>query len=118
MDMSRWVKATQGNRAYGTGFKSGYAKWIRSVESVHGNSKLSSRTAYLYRLEDANGNLLKWGITQDLATRYPQSYMLDKRILRVSEGSRAHMLTLEREFVETQPGPLNFEPWAGKRAAP
>ena len=88
------------------------------MESGHGNSKLSSRTAYLYRLEDANGNLLKWGITQDLNARYPQSYMVDEYIYEVTKGRRADILRLERELVETQPGPLNFEPWAGKRAKP
>ena len=114
MEMPEWVSHTQG-APWGTGFKSGYADWIRSVESVHGNSKLSPRTTYLYRLEDADGNFLKWGVTQDLQGRYPEAYMLDKRIIRVDEGSRAEMLRLERELVETQPGPLNHEPWAGKR---
>jgi hypothetical protein len=118
MDMARWVKHTKANPNWGTGPNSGYAKWIRSVESVHGNSKLSSRTAYLYRLEDADGNLLKWGITQDLNSRYPQSYMLNKQIFEVTSGRRSDILRLERELVETQPGLLNFEPWAGRRANP
>ena len=85
---------------------------------IQGGLVGGSRTAYLYRLEDANGNLLKWGITQDLNARYPQSYMVDKYIYEVTKGRRADILRLERELVETQPGPLNFEPWAGKRAKP
>jgi hypothetical protein len=84
--------------------------------SVHGNSTLSPRTAYLYRLEDANGNLLTWGVTQDLNTRYPKSFMQGKQLIEINSGSRADMLRLERDLVETQPGPLNREPWAGRRA--
>jgi hypothetical protein len=114
MEMADWVSHTQG-APWGTGFKSGYADWIRGVETLHGNSRLSPRTAYLYKLVDQDGNFLKWGITQDLNTRYPKWYMEDKKIFRVSEGSRAEMLRLERELVETQPGPWNHEPWAGKR---
>ena len=48
-------------------------------------------------------------------TRYSGSFMDDKQIFRYAEGSRADMLKLEREMVETQPGPRNFEPWAGRR---
>lgn len=118
MDMARWVKHTKANPNWGPGPNSGYAKWIRSVESVHGNSKLSSRTAYLYRLEDADGNFLKWGITQDLNSRYLQSFLLDKRLIEVGRGNRADILRWERELVETQPGPLTFEPWKGWRANP
>lgn len=114
MEMGEWVSRTQG-APWGTGFKSGYGDWIRSIESVHGNSALSTRTAYLYRLEDANGNLLKWGITQDLGSRYSGSFMADKRMYEIGRGSRADMLRLERNLVETNPGPLNFEPWAGSR---
>jgi len=113
--MAGWVSRTQG-QAWGTGFKSGYGDWIRSLESVNGNSKLSPRTAFLYRLEDSEGNFLKWGVTQNLDTRYPSWFMLDKNILQVNSGSRFDMLRLERQLIETQPGPLNLEPWAGKRA--
>ena len=82
---------------------------------IHGNSLSSPRTAYLYRLEDAEGNLLKWGVTQDMAKRYPQSFMDDKLMQEVGRGTRADMIRLERGLVETQPGPLNFERWAGAR---
>jgi hypothetical protein len=116
MDMARWVSHTKANPNWGTGPKSGYADWIRSVESLHGNSKLSSRPAFLYRLEDADGNLLKWGVTQDLDTRYPQTFLLDKRLIEIGSGNRADILRWERDLLETLPGPLNFEPWAGRRA--
>ena len=86
-----------------------------AVGRIHGNSLASPRTAYLYRLEDAEGNFLKWGVTQDMAKRYPQSYMLGKRIEEVARGTRADIIRVERGLVETQPGPLNFERWAGSR---
>ncbi len=99
----------------GTGFKSGYASWLRSVEGVHGNSALSSRMAYLYRLEDVNGNLLKWGITQDLNGRYSAQFLADKSIFPIAQGRRLDMLRMERNLVETKYGPLNLELWAGSR---
>jgi hypothetical protein len=93
---------------------------VRSANSigeaaVHGNSLLSPRTAYLYRLTDAEGNFLKWGVSQNMTTRYPKWYMEDKFISEFARGSRADMIRLERGLVETQPGPLNFERWAGTR---
>jgi hypothetical protein len=109
-----WVRQTQGVD-WGTGFDSNYAGWIRSIESVHGNSLLSDRTAYLYRLEDAKGNLLKWGITQDLDERYSGIFLLDKKLIPVAQGRRVDMLRMERDLVETNPGPWNYEPWAGSR---
>ena len=84
---------------------------------IHGNSAMSPRTAYLYGLYDKESNqLLKWGISQNPATRYSKSFMLDKRIEEITSGSRSEMLQMERNFVETQPGPLNYEPWAGSQA--
>ena len=82
---------------------------------VHGNSLSSTRTAYLYRLEDAEGNLLKWGITQDMSKRYPKSFLEDKVLRPWASGTREDMIRLERGLVETQPGPLNRERWAGSR---
>lgn len=114
MEMADWVHHTQG-APWGTGFKSGYGDWVRRIESVHGNSSLSQKNCYLYRLEDANGNLLKWGITQDLNARYSRAFLADKRLTPFDQGQRVDILQLEREFVETNPGPLNYEPWAGAR---
>jgi hypothetical protein len=112
MDMGNWVKHTQA-ASWGTGFKSGYSGWARSLESMHGNAALSARLAHLYRLEDIEGNFLKWGITQNLNSRYAASFLLDKRLVEVMSGTRAEMLELERYLVETRPGPWNLEPWAG-----
>jgi hypothetical protein len=87
-----------------------------ATKPIHGNSALSPRPATLYRLEDYSGNFLKWGITQNPATRYPASFLKYMRLVRVTEGPRSLMLQLERDLVETAPGPLNMEPWAGSRA--
>jgi hypothetical protein len=87
---------------------------VAGAESIHGNSLLSPRTAYLYRLLDEEGSLLKWGVTQDMAKRYPKWFMEDKRIIEYARGSRADMIRLERQLVETRPGPWNNEPWAPK----
>ncbi len=84
-------------------------------EAIHGNSLLSPRTAYLYRLETQGGEFLKWGVTQNMATRYSQSFMRGKYISEFARGTRADMILMERGLVETQPGPLNFERWAGSR---
>lgn len=81
----------------------------------HGNSKKSTKPAYLHRLEDQNGNLLKWGVTQNPATRYTKGYMRGKVLDPVNIGPRDEILRLERGLVESQPGPLNCEPWAGRR---
>ncbi|MFY9888590.1 MAG: hypothetical protein WAK71_09800 [Streptosporangiaceae bacterium] len=81
--------------------------------SIHGNSRMSTRTTYLYRLSDDEGNYLKTGITSNPAGRYTQSFLEDKSMDILTSGSRSEMLNLERFIVEFDPGPLNFEPWAG-----
>jgi RHS repeat-associated protein len=93
-----------------------FGRWARSVDSMHGNAALSPRTAYLYRLEQlATGQRLKYGITDDPFGRYPVGFMRDKRMVIVDQGRRSQMLPAERGMVEVDPGPLNREPWAGKR---
>jgi RHS repeat-associated protein len=112
MTMKQWVSHTQG-ASWGTGFKSGYGNWIRGAESVHGNSLMSTRTAYLYKLEGQGGEFLKWGVSQNPYTRYPKEFMMDKTIRILRQGSRSEIMALERNLVGTNPGPLNAEPWAG-----
>ena len=83
------------------------------VWSGHGNSLLSPRTAYLYRLYTNSGDFLKVGMSQDPYSRYTQGFLWNKYIRVFAQGSRAEMSALERYLVETEPGPLNFEPWVG-----
>jgi RHS repeat-associated protein len=83
---------------------------------LHGNSRLSDAPTSLYRLEDLNGNYLKTGITSNPGGRYTQDFMSDKFMNIINVGSRSNMMDLERFIVEFDPGPLNFEPWAGAAA--
>ena len=94
--------------------RSGFAKWARQVEGVHGNTA-GSQAAWLYRLESNTGELLKWGVSQDPYSRYSATFMRGKRIVPVQQGPRRHILDIERDLVERTPGPWNHERWAGSR---
>ena len=80
-----------------------------SSKPIHGNSALSPRTAYLYKLVDKTGKLLKWGITQDLAKRYSAAFMKDKELTKMTQGSRSLMMLAERWAIQAKRGPLNHE---------
>lgn len=84
-----------------------------NLKAIHGNSALSPRTAYLYGLYRNDGTFLKWGITQNLNKRYPKWFMRDHYLERVTSGTRTDMLKIERNLVETRPGPWNHEHWGG-----
>jgi len=90
---------------------------VRAAEVIHGNSRLSPRTAYLYELSTTDGTFLKYGVSQNPAKRYLRTFMEGKLVEPIASGSRAEMLTLERQMVTHNPGPLNFEPWAVKTRA-
>lgn len=113
MDMRTWAKHTQGT-PWGTGVRSGYRNWIRSLESTHGNATIGGHHATLYGLYEQSGRFLKWGVSQDLSSRYPGAFLEGKVIRPVRAGPRSQMLLLERLLEETQPGPWNRTPWAGK----
>ena len=85
--------------------------------SGHGNSRSSTKPSVLYAMHDEDGNFQKWGITQesDPYKRYGNSLPEGNTLEIVDKGNRTSMLDLERELTETNPGPLNKEPWAGKR---
>ncbi len=63
------------------------------------------------RLEDNQGNLLKWGITSNLNRRYPGWYLRDKNLVPMTSGKRSEMMNLERWIVRRDRGPLNRERW-------
>jgi hypothetical protein len=86
----------------------------RSARTGHGNTA-GDQIAYLYARYDADGNFLKWGITQDLKTRYTDAELAGGYLTRKASGPRREILKKERDLVETCPGPMNCEPWAGKR---
>ncbi len=112
-NMAQWVKSTQG-APWGSGFRSGYAAWSKSVNSLHGNAALSDRPTTLYKLFHKDGTFLKWGVTGDTSTRYTKEFMENKSMIEFARGTRAEMLRMERQMVRTAPGPMNHEPWAGK----
>ncbi|HEY0959731.1 MAG TPA: LysM peptidoglycan-binding domain-containing protein [Novosphingobium sp.] len=87
---------------------------VNGENGVHGNSRLSGRTTYLYELQTKDGQFLKYGISVNPDTRYSNSFMKDKDIFRITSGTRADMMAIERQMVISNPGPLNKEPWAIK----
>ena len=88
---------------------------VHNCPSPHGNSLASPRTTTLYRLDDAQGNLLKWGITSrtNPRARYPGWFLRNKQFTPIATGSRRDMARIERWMVEHHRGPLNRERWAG-----
>ncbi|WP_204334120.1 hypothetical protein, partial [Klebsiella pneumoniae] len=62
-----------------------------------------------------DGTFLKYGISVNTDARYSRSFMSDKRIFRVTSGTRADMMALERQMVISNPtGQMNREYWAVK----
>lgn len=80
-------------------------------------NRADDRPATLYEKYDKNGNFEKHGVThhENPAKRYTKKEIDQGRVEGVDRGPRKKMLEKERELVETNPGPKNREPWAGKR---
>ena len=111
MDMARWVKATRGNSAYGTGFKSGFAGWSRRVgRPVHGNSLAAQGTHDVYVLREAgSGRLLHFGETgRGYLTRFAEHQRdyarlgvdIEVDLLRTVEGKAAARVW-ETKYIDT-----------------
>ncbi|MBL9006094.1 MAG: hypothetical protein JNJ46_17705 [Myxococcales bacterium] len=85
----------------------------------HGN-RADDRPATRYQKLDKDRNLLKHGVTkhENPTKRYSKKEIAGGRVEPIERGPRREMLRKERELVETNPGPENREPWAGKRRAP
>ncbi len=92
---------------------------IPGAKPPHGNL-VDDRPATRYEKVDKDGSLLKHGITkhQDPTKRYTTKQIGDGKVVRMERGPRREMLKKERDLVETNPGPENREPWAGKRRTP
>jgi hypothetical protein len=85
-----------------------------AVASDHGNI-LGNQPADVYKRYDADGNYLKTGISQDANTRYTKDEISGGKVEVETTVSRTEAAKIERIEVETNPGPLNKEPWAGKK---
>src|SRR5205823_6136243 len=77
--------------------------------AIHGNAYGSPRKTYLYDLRDKDGNHLKYGITsaEPPENHYSNSFLRDKEMIIVDEGSRRQMAERERALTIGLPGPLN-----------
>jgi RHS repeat-associated protein len=84
-----------------------------------GHNVTSSTPTWLYQLIDRDtGALLKNGITCNLKRRYSNKFLasINAALVRISDAMpRSEALIQERAKTETCPGPLNREPWAGRR---
>jgi RHS repeat-associated protein len=88
----------------------------RGKKPPHGNTK-DKRPATLYKKYDKDGNFQKHGVTkhEDPTKRYTKKELDGGYVEAIERGPRDEMLKKERELVETNPGPENREPWAGRR---
>jgi RHS repeat-associated protein len=80
----------------------------------HGNTA-GDQPAELYEKYDKNGNFEKHGVSQDANKRYSKKELDGGTVKVTDRGPRKEMLQKERQKVETNPGPKNKEPWAGKK---
>jgi hypothetical protein len=70
------------------------------VQAIRG---AENRLTYLYQKVGSEGEHLKFGITNNPATRYTQEQLGGGRLKILTSGSRADMLQLERNLHETLP---------------
>lgn len=86
-----------------------------STGGTHGNTA-GNQQATLYERYAADGTFLKHGISQNPSRRYTNRELDGGYLIETRTGPRSEILQIERELVETRPGPLNREPWAGARS--
>jgi RHS repeat-associated protein len=81
----------------------------------HGNT-LNDVATTIYKQVDVNGDFLKYGVAKDHNKRYSLDTLDGGRLLPSSRQiPRTRAIKIERFLTERNPGPLNKEPWAGKR---
>lgn len=73
--------------------KTGIIKQVTKVKNV----------TYLYQKVSAEGKHLKFGITNNPATRYTKKELAGGRLRIIAQGERSKMLHLERNLHETLP---------------
>ena len=127
-DAARLAKTTQkiedaadARQAQGSGRAVEQSMGNAAIPRVHGNSFRSPSPTTVYDLQHhQTGFHYKFGITsaKPIEARYKREFLLDKKMVSLTTGSRADMYKLERKMVREKPGPLNREPWAGKKEKP
>jgi RHS repeat-associated protein len=93
------------------------SKTEQNAKKVHGNSDKSPKEAVLYEKYDKNGKFEKHGITgkKPIEKRYTKKEIDGGYMVGKDKGPRKEIKAKERAKVETNPGPKNKEPWAGKK---
>ncbi len=97
----------------GTFAFNGGRKRRATTGGVHGNTA-GNQPATLYERYNADDVFLKHGVSQKPGRRYTQTELNGGYLIETQTGPRREILKIERELVETNPGPLNREPWASK----
>src|SRR5690606_19540534 len=87
----------------------------KNPNTLHGNMKSDKLEATLYQRVDKEGNHMKWGVSKNPKTRYSKKELIGHEVKGKKTGPRDEVLSLERKLTERYPGPMNKEPWAGKR---
>jgi hypothetical protein len=64
---------------------------------------VENETHYLYQQVGANGEHLKFGVTDDLVGRYSKAELNGGRLKVIAQGEKSEMLRLERDVHETLP---------------
>lgn len=88
---------------------------ITSSPKPHGNTLDNTPTQIYRRVSDLDDSYQKTGISNDAHKRYAAEELGFDRVDVVGTRPRTQAAKLERFIVERWPGPLNKEPWAGKR---
>jgi hypothetical protein len=89
----------------------GASIWAHNADGCHGNSLSNTRETTLYELVDrATGGILKWGISNNPARRYSQTFLNNNnaRLVPIMSGTRRRMAQIERSLVMQLPGPWNI----------
>jgi RHS repeat-associated protein len=81
----------------------------------HGNTANDAPAELYKKYDPKTGEFKKWGVAANSKKRYSQKKLAGDEVDPVARGPRKKMLEMERDLVETRPGPENREPWAGKR---
>ena len=83
--------------------EAGVGAAIGSMARLGSGGGASKGVTYLYQKLGATGDHLKYGISNNPATRYTEAELAGGRLKVLTQGSRQDMLRLERDLHETLP---------------